>query len=88
MISPRAGASLHFPLWGAPYEALIDDLEASGVLCEISAVTEEASGVVQVGQRFAREMMTRLPERIDRFGGCGEFHTLVMVWASDEAVSL
>ncbi len=66
----------------------MDDLEASSVLCEVSAVTEEASGVVQVGQRFDREMMTRLPERIDRFGECGEFHTLVMVWASDEAMSL
>ena len=42
----------------------------------------EASGVVRVGERFDREMMTRLPERIDRFSGCGEFHTLVKVWTS------
>ena len=77
------GASLHFPLWGAPYEALMDDLEASGAVCEVSAVTEEARGVVQVGQRFDRAMMTGLPEQIDRFGENGEFHTLVKVWAGD-----
>lgn len=78
------GASLHFPLWGAPYEALMDDLEASGAVCEVSAVTEEARGVVQVGQRFDRALMTALPERVDRFGENGEFHTLVKVWAADE----
>ena len=77
------GASLHFPLWGAPYEALMDDLEASGAVCEVSAVTEEALGVVRVGQRFDRALMTALPERVDRFGENGEFHTLVKVWAGD-----
>ncbi len=77
------GASLHFPLWGAPYDALMDDLEASGAVCEVSAVTEDALGVVRVGQRFDRAMMTALPEGIDRFGENGEFHTLVKVWAGD-----
>ena len=77
------GASLHFPLWGAPYEALMDDLEASGAVCEVSAVTGEARGVVRVGQRFDRAMMAALPERVDRFGENGEFHTLVKVWAAD-----
>ena len=82
-LAAELGASLHFPLWGAPYEALMDDLEASGAVCEVSAVTEEASGVVRVGQRFDRALMTALPERIDRFGENGEFHTLVKVWAGD-----
>ena len=72
-ISPRDVASLHFPLWGAPYEVLMDDLEAHGV--------------VQVGQRFDRAMMTALPERIDRFGERGEFHTLVKVWAAGGGAS-
>ena len=83
-LAATQGASLHFPLWGSSYEALMDDLEASGAVCEVSAVTEEAHGVVQVGQRFDRAMMMRLPERIDRFGENGEFHTLVKVWAVDE----
>ena len=59
-LAAAQGASLHFPLWRAPYEALMDDLEASGVVCEVSAVTEEARDVVRVGQRFDREMMMRL----------------------------
>ena len=62
----------------------MDDLEASGAVCEVSAVTEEARDVVRVGQRFDRTMMAALPERIDRFGENGEFHTLVKVWAVDE----
>ena len=82
-LAAELGASLHFPLWGAPYEALMDDLEASGAVCEVSAVTEEARGVVRVGQRFDRALMTALPERIDRFGENGEFHTLVKVWEGD-----
>ena len=86
-LAATQGASLHFPLWGSSYEALMDDLEASGVDCEVSAVTEEAHGVVQVGQRFDRAMMTALPERIDRFGERGEFHTLVKVWAAGEGAS-
>ena len=83
-LADHLGASLHFPLWGAPYEALMDDLEASGAVCEVSAVTDEALGVVRVGQRFDRAMMTSLPERIDRFGENGEFHTLVKLRAGDE----
>ena len=82
-LAAELGASLHFPLWGAPYDALMDDLEASGAVCEVSAVTEEALGVVRVGQRFDRAMMAALPEGIDRFGENGEFHTLVKVWAGD-----
>ena len=74
------GAALHFPLWGVSYDTLIADLEASGVTCEVSAVTEAAEGVVAVGERFDRAMMARLPESIDPFGENGEFHTLARVW--------
>ena len=70
-LADELGASLHFPLWGAPYEALMDDLEASGAVCEVSAVAEEAHGVVCVGQRFDRALMTALPEGVDRFGENG-----------------
>ena len=77
------GAALHFPLWGVPYGTLIADLEASGVICEVSAVTEAAEGVVAVGERFDRAMMGRLPDGVDPFGENGEFHTLVRVWEGD-----
>ncbi len=74
------GAELHFPLWGASMEALVADLEASGVRCVISAVTEAAEGAVQVGEIFDRALMARLPMGVDPFGERGEFHTLVQMW--------
>lgn len=79
-LAEALGASLHFPLWGVPYEELIADLQASGVPCEVSAVTEPAGGVIRVGDEFGREMMARLPGEIDPFGENGEFHTLAKVW--------
>ena len=68
-----------------PCDTLIADLEASGVMCEISAVTEAAVGGVAVGERFDRAMMARLPDGIDPFGENGEFHTLVRVWEEDQS---
>ena len=80
-LAASCGASLHFPIWQVPYEALISDLEASGIVCEVSAVTEAALGALAIGQPFDREAMMRLPEGVDRFGENGEFHTLAKVWA-------
>ncbi len=79
-LAAARGAELHFPLWGVSYDVLIDDLEASGVTCEVSAVTGPARQAVAAGQRFDRAMMRRLPQEIDEFGENGEFHTLAKVW--------
>ena len=81
-LAADCGASLHFPLWKLPYEALIADLEASGIVCEVSAATDAALGALVPGQRFDRKAMTRLPKGVDRFGENGEFHTLAKVWAT------
>ena len=83
-LAETCGASLHFPIWHVPYEVLMADLEASGVLCEVSAVTDAALGALVPGQRFDREAMMRLPDSVDRFGENGEFHTLAKVWAGDD----
>ncbi|MDE0357280.1 MAG: DUF5522 domain-containing protein [Gammaproteobacteria bacterium] len=83
-LAETRGASLHFPIWQVPYEVLMADLEASGVICEVSAVTDAALGALAVGQRFDREAMMRLPDGVDRFGENGEFHTLVKVWAGND----
>jgi len=83
-LAENCGASLHFPIWQVPYEVLMADLEASGVLCEVSAVTDAALGALVPGQRFDREAMSRLPDGVDRFGENGEFHTLAKVWAGDD----
>lgn len=74
--------SLAFPLWHADYDFLIDDLEDSGIVCEVSATTERALGAVRVKDRFNRSLVKSLPENIDAFGENGEFHTLAKVWES------
>ena len=79
-LAAECGAAMHFPLWGVSYETLIAELEASGVVCEVSAVTAPAEGVVEVGARFDHAMIARLPDGIDAFGENGEFHTLAKVW--------
>ena len=84
-IAERRGASLHFPIWQVPYEELMADLEASGIICEVCAVTDAARDALVPGQRFDREAMMRLPDGVDRFGENGEFHTLAKVWATASA---
>ncbi|MEO1731221.1 MAG: DUF5522 domain-containing protein [Pseudomonadota bacterium] len=68
--------ALSFPLWRADYGALMDDLEASGATCTISAIAAELPGV-SVGHRFDRALVDRLPDQVDPFGENGEFHTLI-----------
>ena len=79
-LAASRSASLHFPIWQVPYEVLMADLEASGIVCEVSAVTDAALGAFIPGQRFDRKAMTGLPDGVDRFGENGEFHTLAKVW--------
>ncbi len=70
---------LLFPLWEADYETLMLDLEKSGVVCEVSAVTEAARGLVRQGEVFDRKLYESLPDTVDAFGEKGEFHTLVKI---------
>jgi ATP-binding cassette subfamily B (MDR/TAP) protein 1 len=80
------GIGMHFPLWKLPYARLLDDLEASGVECRLTAVAAAAlRGSVARGARFDRRLIARLPEGIDAFGECGEFHTRVEL-SSDAAM--
>lgn len=79
-LAASRGAALHFPIWQVPCEVLMTDLEASGIVCEVSAVTDAARGALVPGQRFDRKAMMRLPDGVDRFGENGEFHTLAKVW--------
>lgn len=79
-LAERRGAQLHFPLWNIDYDVLLDDLEASGVRCVISAVPDPAEIGISVGQRFDRSLIDALPPGVDPFGETGEFHTLAQVW--------
>ena len=75
-------ATLHFPLWHVDYGTLLDDLEASGVPCAISAVGDPDATQVAVGELFERGLCERLPAHVDRFAERGEFHTVARVWES------
>ncbi|MGY8641155.1 MAG: Dph6-related ATP pyrophosphatase [Verrucomicrobiales bacterium] len=79
-IAKEIGATLEFPLWHADYEFLMQDLEESGVICEVSAITSAAEGQEEFGDVFDRELFKSLSDSIDCFGENGEFHTLAKVW--------
>lgn len=76
---PRTAAMrLEFPLWQADYDALLEELEASGAECVVSAVAPGLASV-EVGERFDRALVERLPRGVDPFGENGEFHTRIML---------
>ena len=87
-VAAEHGADLHYPIWHIDYEVLLKDLQASRVPCRISAVTLEADAadgqagkrVPAVGDLYSEELVEQLPEGVDRFGECGEFHTLAEAW--------
>ena len=97
----KEGIQLEYPLWGVDYEALISDLEASGVECVVSAcpgpgatTMEENHSLVDVrplsvGQTFDRGVMERCMRYTwDGFGEKGEFHTLMKVWCVSKEKAL
>ena len=72
-----AEMELSFPLWGADYETLINEFEASGARSTISAIAADLPGVA-IGDCFDRALIERLPENVDPFGENGEFHTRIV----------
>jgi len=83
---------LLYPIWKVPYEELHDDLETSGVPCEVSALGPGGhDGPVQVGNPFNRDLARKaVAAGMDAFGENGEFHTLAKVWdvSRDKALGL
>ena len=78
--------ALEYPCWKRPYESLLDDLEASGVNCVVSA---SSTDVVKEGDVFGRELYERaLKHGVDAFGEEGEFHSLAQVWSVDRRQAL
>lgn len=77
---------LEYPCWKVSYESLLDDLEASGVKCIVSASSTE---VVKEGEMFGRDLYNRsLKNGVDGFGEEGEFHSLAQVWEVDRKRAL
>lgn len=80
-----AGWRVEYPLWQVPQDQLLDDLEASGVPCSLSACPgkpgAEAVEGVEVGALFDAGLAARARAGgWDGFGEEGEFHTLAQVW--------
>ena len=72
------GYELEYPLWKAPYDGLMDDLEASGIRTVVSAATVDG---VCVGAVYDRAMRARVEALgMDGFGERGEFHSVAEVW--------
>ena len=80
LITKQHDLELAFPLWDIPYSELIQDLEDSGISCEISAVTEAAQELLAVGDVYNRAAYELIRDQIDAFGENGEFHTIAKVW--------
>lgn len=77
-LAASLGATLHLPIWKAPYAELVADLNAAGVRCTVTAVDPAQVGnAVRVGDPYDAGLRARLPEGVDTFGENGEFHTLV-----------
>ncbi len=78
---PRtAHYELRFPLWGEAYDVLIQELATAGVACRICAIEHKALAAmpdINLGTRFDRALVARLPDGVDAFGENGEFHTEV-----------
>jgi len=96
-IAQSVGATLHYPIWKVPYSVLSADLWASGVPCIISAVTldpdttkcGEGQKLPVVDDLYSPQLVAALPDGVDTFGECGEFHTLAQVWlAVDSALAV
>ncbi|KAL7544715.1 hypothetical protein ACHAWF_008128 [Thalassiosira exigua] len=78
VLGKELGMELEYPLWKVPYPDLMDDLEASGVRC---VVTASSCDEVKVGEVFSRELCDRVRRSgIDSFGEDGDFHTVAEVW--------
>ncbi len=82
------GLRLLYPIWQVPYADLLDDLEASGVPCRLSAVAGRpdvtpTAPVPEAGALFTRALANDVARAgWDAFGEVGEFHTLAEVWAA------
>ena len=76
--SDFAHLQLNFPLWGESYPDLLEVLEDANVECIVSAVMDADVGV-SVGEKFDRDLVSRLPAHVDIFGENGEFHTRVEI---------
>jgi diphthamide synthase (EF-2-diphthine--ammonia ligase) len=74
-----AGSGLEplFPVWGIPTATLAEDMIAAGLRARLACVDTRVLDASFIGREFDRSLLDDLPQRIDRCGENGEFHSCV-----------
>jgi diphthamide synthase (EF-2-diphthine--ammonia ligase) len=67
-----------FPLWQRPTAALAQAMIASGLEAWLATVDLKRLPAEFAGRKFDAQLLTDLPDGIDRCGENGEFHTCVV----------
>lgn len=91
-VAAPLGLPLACPLWASPprsnYDALMADLDASGVPCSVCAVADPRAEC-SIGALFGTALRVSLEAAgLDGFGEAGEIHTLAEVWKTDPDIAL
>jgi uncharacterized protein (TIGR00290 family) len=64
-----------FPLWKMPTDLLAREMISSGLRAMISCVDPQQLPASFAGREFDEALLAALPEKVDRCGERGEFHT-------------
>lgn len=80
------GFSCLFPIWKKNLHELLPILFLQPITIEISAVSEEYTSLLKVGESFDQKLITQLQRLsdIDPMGEQGEFHTKVIFHKPDK----
>lgn len=73
-----------FPIWGKSLDELMPILTLKPVEVTISAVMDEYSNYIAVGEPYNQHFVRQLPDEIDPMGENGEFHTKVTIQTIDD----
>ena len=73
-----------FPIWKKSLNELMPVLMLKPVEVTISAVKDEYSKYIAVGETYDQKFVRQLPEEIDPMGENGEFHTKVAIQTFDD----
>jgi diphthamide synthase (EF-2-diphthine--ammonia ligase) len=82
------GYKLHYPLFGVPYDLLIQDLETSTVPCTVTSSTVPEVSIAELFNEEFRRALSKKACNVDLFGENGEFHTVAEVWKVDRNIAL
>lgn len=80
----KVGYKCLFPIWNKSLDELMPVLTLKPVEVTVSAVKDEYSKYIAVGETYNQRFVRQLPEEIDTMGENGEFHTKVTIQTFDD----